>query len=319
MELWLPLVVVSTFLVALLLSTIPLTLLLHRLLDPIYLTAASKFLLRCCFHRGYSYLPPIWNGSNMNYIRNTLGILEKNYKNAETKHNFKAKPLADLPHSTYYKPACAPLCQSLESKLTTCRDCVFSCFKETRNPADNDVDATQTEMNVIPDADDKNGCEYAEGAAALIADQISTDAAPLNARNFTQSILAKTNGSEEEKTGQVTLNGMDLILWAIENDCHMLLKLIISDIGVDVDKQMLSKACTVVQGRTIGSPWTIKFLVDRVLHQTDETGFFFLEEDRDRVKSQRDKYHLSKRQHTMLIELLEKLDVLENVTCCVHP
>ena len=136
----------------------------------------------------------------------------------------------------------------------------------------------------------------------------------LNARNFTQSILVKTNGSEEEKTGQVTLNGMDLILWAIENDCHMLLKLIISNIGVDVDKQMLSRACTVVQGRTIGSPWTIKFLVDRVLHQTDETGFFFLEEDRDRVKSQRDKYHLSKRQHTMLIELLEKLEVLENVT-----
>merc|ERR1711884_279449 len=120
-----PLVIISGFLVALLLLSIPLTLMVHRLLDPICLTLTSKHLLRCCFPQGYSYVPPIWDGRH-EYISTTLGLFEKNYDKATIRDNFKQKPIAKLPQATKYTHACAPLCHRLLPILNCC-----TWYKET--------------------------------------------------------------------------------------------------------------------------------------------------------------------------------------------
>ena len=58
-------------------------------------------------------------------------------------------------------------------------------------------------------------------------------------------------------------SGKDLLNWAIERDCHFLLDHIVTVMGVPVDKQMVSNACTIINGKSFGSRHTIKFLLDK--------------------------------------------------------
>ena len=66
------------------------------------------------------------------------------------------------------------------------------------------------------------------------------------------------------------VSGMDMINWAIERDCHILLEHLVTVMGVPVDKHMLSTACTSMCGKSFGSRKTIKFMLDRFSPQPPE-------------------------------------------------
>ena len=235
-----------------------------------------------------------------------------NYDKTTINDNFKEKPIAELPQATKYTHACAPLCQRLLSIIEIC-----TCSTETAK-ASKEIPLETEKLQEINQPTITRSKEIASASKDI----------PLETEQLTSDVMSVGNnddgrGKEEEAVATsrpegtndeaVTIRGRDLIFLAIENDLHMLLEFIISELGVNVDEDILSKACTIVQGRTTGSPWTIRFLVDTALRQTNKTGGLYFGENQDRVKSVRAKHHLSHRQYTLLIELLEKLEVIKLV------
>ena len=329
MELWLPLVVTMSTLLALLILSIPLTLLMNWLLDPIALTIASKCCLRCCFPG--SYLPPMWNEHN-EFESPVFGILKSNHYIS----GFKDRYISDLPQAEAYEHMCAPLCISLRLKLgkfvrmlhiSKLTPKIWS-DSEARGVNDTgELDEKENERVGQADVDDEDlgsvekhqeeGYELAddpyyigqaevddEDLGSVELHQEEDDGLPDDpSQTYTPTTDANKNSSdadaesepgwwgrefdlydsdeqpEDEDEGIVNHTGFDIINWAIDRDCHLLLTHILAKMEISVDKSMLNRACTVVNGRAGGSPKTINFLLEMILQTWSVMDTFAIENE----------------------------------------
>ena len=149
MELWLPLAVTSSTFLVLLLLTIPLSLLITWLLDPIALTIASKYILRCCFP--LDYLPPIWK-ERKEFLSPIFGILKGN----DSTSNLQEMYLFELPKTDDYEHMCGPLCTSLCSKLSERARAGMLLLHISKDESDNETNE-ESEDELAAEHDDGGG------------------------------------------------------------------------------------------------------------------------------------------------------------------
>ena len=319
MKWWLPLLVTTSTIMALLILTIPLTVLINWLLDPIALTIASRCCLRCCFPG--SYLPPIWN-EHKEFESPVFGILNSN---DSIDDSFKERSITDLPEDKKYEHMCTPTCTSLQLKLEKFTGMLHISKSPSENMLDSEAGGEkdgrvgdEIVVNQDRNEDLQEGLEKSNETDGLAVDEIvvnqdknedlqdgtelrgrmdlreghgdvelgsteplsrvgdiphksemPTDAKSFHSRTDSYESLVYDSSGEAEPEDKVTVNhtGMDIINWAIDKDCHLLLKNILEMKKISVDKAMLNRACTVVNGKAIGSPKTISFLLERILQQ----------------------------------------------------
>ena len=295
-EWWLPLVVVCTSLIVALLLTLPLTFLLNRLIDPINLSIASKHCLECCLPRPSGCLPPVWNGEK-EFSLGVLGLLEEK----TLPDNFKSMNITDEEWPKERQHWCFRMRSEMLSKLAKCG----SCF--TQRPTDSGSIVPDTATPVVEaELSDEEKREQKE---PLNLEQ------PVTSEQSVPQDQVDVATLPEPDLEIATRTGRDAINWLVEKDCHDLLHILLVKRGVAVDDELLKRACTSWQGRTIGSPKTLRLLFDQLLHDMETSGLNgFLQEEKglealkeklSKAGEEKQKCFRRRRQHEFLIKALE--------------
>ena len=267
-KLWLPLVIVCATLMAALLLTLPLTLWLNRLLDPINLTIASKNCLGCCFPHPSGYLPPVWNGEE-EFAQCVLSLLHQ-----EPPVGFRTMKIMD---ERWPKEEgehwCATVHSSISSKLNRVKACFNQCLKRQ---AESGGEVQDTDAPVVdeerPLNRDKGGGDEAgndkgdeeQGGAAIEAEK---EKEPGKDTKEAQDQVDQAGVPDSENA---TRTGRDVLNWLVDKDCHALLRILFVKRGVAVDEATVRRACRTWQGKTVGSPTTIRLLLERLVQDWEK-------------------------------------------------
>ena len=303
-EWWLPLVVVCASLIVALLLTLPLTFILNRLIDPIYLSITSKNCLGCCLPHPSGYLPPVWNGQEEFALR-ILGLLHE----GTLPDDFKSMGIMDR---RWPKEEGAHWCYRVHSAMSKLAKC-GSCFNRRH------IDAGNTVNDMTPPEGNEDASSNAEQ---------NEQGEPLNLQQDEPSAMSNPERLQDQVKGVrvpepdpeiATRTGREVLNWLVEKDCHELLHILLAKRGVAVDEELLKRACTSWEGRTVGSPKTIRILFEGLIHNIETSGIDqIFQEERD-VEALKDK--LSKaggkkkffrftRQHDLLIKTLVQTGIV---------
>ena len=303
-EWWLPLVVVCISLIVALLLTLPLTFLLNHLIDPINLSITSKNCLGCCLPHPSGYLPPLWNGQEEFALR-ILGLLHE----GTLPNDFKSMGIMDR---RWPKEEGAHWCYRVHSAMSKLAKCGSCCNRRH-------IDSGNTVNDMIPTVGNEDISSNAEQ---------NEQGEPSNLQQDEQSAMSNPEQIQDQVDGVrvpepdfdiATRTGREVLNWLVEKDCHELLHILLAKRGVAVDEELLKRACTSWQGRTVGSPKTIRVLFEGLIHNIEASGINqILQEERD-VEALKDK--LSKaagnkkffrftRQHHLLIKTLVQIGIL---------
>ena len=144
------------------------------------------------------------------------------------------------------------------------------------------------------------------------------DPADFKSMDIMDSIQKQSYGKMHSQEGApgpkiATRSGMDVIYWCVENDCHEILHTLFAKWGVTVDEAILRRACMSVQGRTIGSPRTMRLFLENLLKESETDGVEVFPEESE-ITAVREKLRNAKgsknwfrntRQHDLLLKVLE--------------
>ena len=299
-EWWLPLVVICTSLIVTLLLTLPLTFFLNCLIDPINLAITSKNCLECCLPRPSGCLPPVWNGEK-EFSLGVLGLLEEK----TLPNDFKSMNITDDRWPKEREHWCFRMRSEMLSKLATC----VSCFNKRLIDSGTIVPDTATP---VVEAELSNE-EKREQKEPLNLEQ------PVTSEQSVPQDQVDVATLPEPDLEVATRTGRDAINWLVEKDCHDLLHILLVKRGVAVDEQLLKRACTSWQGRTVGSPKTLRLLFDQLLHDMEtsgsngflqeETGLEALQEKLSKAGEEKQKCFRRRRKHELLIKALESTGI----------